>query len=139
MVVAYLASCALVKKQPTCKYSGIYEIDENGEDVFYYNDKTSSKKINPVPLVEFKDFEVVKKKKDDYGITSVFFKINDEKSGVFEKFTEENIGKEVVFIVNDEVYFSPVIREKISGGEINLTGIEEKEIDKIVKHFKSIK
>ncbi len=41
---------------------------------------------------------------------------------IFERITEENVGKRLAIILDGNVYSAPVIREKISGGKASITG-----------------
>ncbi len=47
----------------------------------------------------------------------------DEEGGdLFEKITEENVGKSIAIYIDEEIISSPVVQEKISGGSAQITG-----------------
>jgi len=52
----------------------------------------------------------------------VWLKFDSRGAKLFERITEENVGKRLAIILDDVVRSAPVIREKISGGEAQITG-----------------
>ncbi len=52
----------------------------------------------------------------------VWLQFNSRGAKIFEQITKENVGKRLAIILDDVVRSAPVIREKISGGEAQITG-----------------
>ncbi len=52
----------------------------------------------------------------------VWLKFDSRGAKLFERITEENVGKRLAIILDEVVRSAPVIREKISGGEAQITG-----------------
>lgn len=53
---------------------------------------------------------------------SVSLEFNDEGKKLFEKITEVNIGKPLAIFLDGQPISSPIVREKISGGQAQITG-----------------
>lgn len=53
-----------------------------------------------------------------------YVSINFDKKGarIFERITEENVGKRLAIVLDQNVYSAPVIQEKIAGGQARITG-----------------
>lgn len=58
----------------------------------------------------------------EYGIPYVSMSFNKIGGKVFAQITEENVGKRLAIVLDDNVYSAPVIREKIEGGRAQITG-----------------
>lgn len=52
----------------------------------------------------------------------VSLEFNEEGTQIFEKITEENIGKELAIFLDGELISNPVIQQKISGGSAQING-----------------
>jgi protein-export membrane protein SecD len=52
----------------------------------------------------------------------VSIEFNEEGARIFEKVTEENIGKELAIFLDGELISNPVIQQKISGGSAQING-----------------
>ncbi|MBU2620768.1 MAG: hypothetical protein KKD92_00420 [Proteobacteria bacterium] len=52
----------------------------------------------------------------------VALEFNSEGAKIFEKVTAENVGKRLAIVVDDTAYSAPVIRERITGGNVSITG-----------------
>jgi len=52
----------------------------------------------------------------------VWIQFNDRGAKIFEAITAVNVGKRLAIVLDDVVRSAPVIREKISGGEAQITG-----------------
>jgi len=52
----------------------------------------------------------------------VSIKFDPVGSKIFEEVTAENVNKRLAIVLDDNVYSAPVIREKISGGEAQISG-----------------
>jgi len=58
----------------------------------------------------------------DFNEPYVWVQFNDRGAKVFEAITSVNIGRRLAIVLDDVVRSAPVIREKISGGEAQITG-----------------
>jgi preprotein translocase subunit SecD len=52
----------------------------------------------------------------------VLIKFDSAGSKLFDQITAENVGKRLAIVLDDNVYSAPVIRERISGGEAQISG-----------------
>ncbi len=52
----------------------------------------------------------------------VSLEFNEEGAKIFEKLTEENVGKRLAIYIDDQLISAPVVQEKISGGKAQITG-----------------
>ncbi|MCD6490026.1 MAG: protein translocase subunit SecD [Thermodesulfobacterium sp.] len=52
----------------------------------------------------------------------VWIQFDSRGAKIFERITEENVGRRLAIVLDDVVRSAPVIREKISGGEAQITG-----------------
>ncbi len=65
---------------------------------------------------------------DQFGRAVVNFTLNDEGSKLFEKITEENIGKKISIYLDEELLTDPRVREKISRNSgVQVTGYDSLE------------
>lgn len=68
----------------------------------------------------------------------VSLEFNDEGAKMFEKMTEENIGKSIAIYLDAGPISVPVVREKISGGKAQITGkFTPKEAKELVRRLNS--
>ncbi|MGZ3580076.1 MAG: protein translocase subunit SecD [Syntrophales bacterium] len=59
---------------------------------------------------------------DRFGEPYVAIKFNTQGAKVFDRITGENVKKRLAIILDGSVYSAPVIQERISGGEAQITG-----------------
>jgi len=60
---------------------------------------------------------------DQYsGVSQVGLDFDDEGSDLFEKITEENIGKRIAIFLDGSIISAPTVQQKISGGKAVITG-----------------
>lgn len=52
----------------------------------------------------------------------VWIQFDSRGAKIFERITEENVGKRLAIVLDERVRSAPVIKEKISGGEAQITG-----------------
>lgn len=52
----------------------------------------------------------------------IAIEFNDEGAKIFEEVTGRNVGKLLAIYIDDQLYSSPVVQEKISGGRAQITG-----------------
>lgn len=71
------------------------------------------------------------------GSPEIFLEFDDEGAALFEAITERNIGKQVAIYVNDEIISAPVVNERISGGQAQISGqFTIKDAQRLVARFK---
>ena len=126
-------------KKEEFKFNGIYKLKEGGLEYFHYNDSSQVYHIDPVPVIKVKDFVKVKKQKNEYNMIELYIRIDDKYVEKFADITTENIGKPLIFILNDKLVAAPIVQTEISGGVVVLTGIDENLIDEIIKTQKQLK
>lgn len=56
------------------------------------------------------------------GKVTVNFSLNNEGSEKFDKISSENIGKRIAIVIDNVVLSAPLIRERISGGAVEISG-----------------
>ncbi|MFP4107806.1 MAG: protein translocase subunit SecD [Desulfonatronovibrio sp.] len=59
---------------------------------------------------------------DQYNQPYVSIRFDNQGSRIFERITSENIQKRLAIVLDGNVYSTPVIQEKISGGQASVTG-----------------
>jgi len=70
------------------------------------------------------------------GAREVSISFNDEGAAIFERLTEENVGKPVGIFLDGQSISTPVVREKISGGSAVITGnFSSEEARELVARF----
>lgn len=53
---------------------------------------------------------------------NVIFELDAEGTEIFDKFTNENVKKQLAVVLDDNVKFQATIKERISGGSVNVAG-----------------
>lgn len=145
-VIILFSSCSLFQKRTDTaqlekyRFNGIYHAIESGFEYSLYVDSTEVYYIDTVAIVEFSDFEEVKKKKNkDIDGYELLITLNEEGKEKFAIATKEYIGDIFTIILQDKMISAPKVMSEISGGEILLTGADEETIDEIVEYFKKAK
>lgn len=59
---------------------------------------------------------------DQFGKAGVSIKFNAEGAKLFDEATAVNIGKQIAIVLDDVVVSAPVVQQRISGGEAQITG-----------------
>ena len=59
---------------------------------------------------------------DEFGTQAIKFSLNADGAAKFARATGENVGRQLAIILDNTVTSAPSIRERISGGEANITG-----------------
>jgi len=59
---------------------------------------------------------------DQFGKPEVAFTLSSEGAKKFAKITEENVGKRMAIVLDKKILSMPVIRERIPGGQVRITG-----------------
>ena len=59
---------------------------------------------------------------DQFGKAAVSLKFNPEGAKLFDEATAANVGKQIAIILDDVVISAPVVQQRISGGEAQITG-----------------
>jgi len=58
-------------------------------------------------------------------------KLKEAAASEFEKITEDNVGKKIAMIINNEVILNAVIRDPITSGMITVSGETEEKIKEL--------
>ncbi len=102
-----------------------------GSAVYYgtqYNRQTGQRVRNPYLLKEKAVLtgdaleNAVVKISDRFGEPYVALKFNAQGARDFDRITAENVKKRLAIVLDDVVHSAPVIQERISGGEAQITG-----------------
>jgi len=59
---------------------------------------------------------------DEFGMQAIKFSLNADGAAKFARATGENVGRQLAIILDNTVTSAPSIRERIAGGEANITG-----------------
>lgn len=59
---------------------------------------------------------------DQFGKAAVSLKFNKDGAKLFDEATAVNIGKQIAIVLDDAVISAPVVQQRISGGEAQITG-----------------
>lgn len=137
-LLLFAFSCVhLTYGQDRASFNGIYQTSVNGVEFKLYDDSTKSFKADKKPIVSFSDFKKVKIKKSPHDRTSMLFiKLNKTGKEKFSKATKQNIRKHLLIIFKGKLLSAPVVIESITGGEIQVSGIEKSICKEIVKAYK---
>ncbi len=99
-----------------------------GDEILYEKDRKTGKDIIPYLLkkqaVLTGDSLTLAEVRIDREYNEPYVGIGFDREGarIFRQITEENVGKRLAIVLDNNVYSAPVIREKISGGEAQITG-----------------
>lgn len=88
------------------------------------NDRAGNERyylLGPV-LIGGKDLVDAKPQYDSLGRIGVSLKFNSDGAKAFEAATAENVGKQIAIVLDGITVSAPVVQEKISGGEAQITG-----------------
>ena len=105
-------------------------IPQDSEFYFYVEKDRETKKIIKRGIILKKQTLLTGKYIEDAGVQIdpqfnepyVWLKFNSKGAKIFEQITKENVGKRLAIVLDDVVRSAPVIKEKISGGEAQITG-----------------
>jgi preprotein translocase subunit SecD len=103
------------------------------DDIILYGkkiDKATGQIVSSIPYVLKKDavltgdylVEAEVRISSQFNEPYVSIKFDPAGSKIFEEITAENVNKRMAIVLDDNVYSAPVIREKIVGGEAQITG-----------------
>jgi len=77
--------------------------------------------LGPV-LVGGKDLTDARTGYDNFGRPVVSLKFNKEGAGLFDRATAANVGKQIAILLDGMVVSAPVVQERISGGQAQISG-----------------
>jgi hypothetical protein len=103
--------------------TGIYNIENSLVTGMYgINPKNLDRNmINKTPFINIKNF-----KKLEYDKNSILITLDEEGKRILYDTTSKYVNETVVFIINDNVVFTPIVKGAISVGKLGLPG-ENKE------------
>ncbi len=99
-----------------------------GDEILYEKDRKTGKDISPYLLkkqaVLTGDSLTLAEVRIDREYNEPYVGIAFDREGarIFRQITGENVGKRLAIVLDNNVYSAPVIRDKISGGEAQITG-----------------
>lgn len=80
----------------------------------------------------------IKLDKNDSKNPSILIKFNEQGAKFWQKMTAENINKAIAIVMDQQVYYAPVVKSEIKGGNCSLTGkFSEKEVKVFVSLVKN--
>ena len=119
------------------KFNGIYKTSETGINYTFYNDSTTSLKIDTIPVVSsFEFMEVKKKYNKQFRQYELYINLTKKGSKTFAEVTKANIGKPLAIIINDKLLAAPIIQIEITDGKLMVTGLDKALVMEIVGYFK---
>ena len=82
------------------------------------------------PIVSLRDVKSAKVGKDALGKKTLAIELKDAAATLLEEQTQRSVGQKLAFVIRGKVVKAPAIKEKISGGRLNisLAGIPEGEL-----------
>jgi len=103
------------------------------DDIILYGkkiDKVTGQIVSTIPYVLKKDavltgdylLEAEVRISSQFNEPYVSIKFDPAGSKIFEEITAENVNKRMAIVLDDNVYSAPVIRERIAGGEAQISG-----------------
>ncbi len=106
-------------------------VPEDSQLLFEKQTDPATGRINKTPMVVKKRAlltgDTIKSAKVSFGAkggagTYVSLSFNPQGTKVFDRITAENVKKKLAIVLDDTIYSAPVINERISGGEAQITG-----------------
>lgn len=128
-----------VVKVDTQKYKyadGLYELSETYKQNYKYSEPISLNIIDSLPAISFSEVKTLKKKNLRRKPPCLEIKLNKEASVKFKELTRQNIGLPLPIVFQDQIVSAPIVQMVIETGDIMVTGIDEKLIDKIIGSYK---
>ncbi|MES2379601.1 MAG: hypothetical protein V4538_01080 [Bacteroidota bacterium] len=120
------------------KIGGLYEINENGKQLNFYNSDEIFK-LDTVTYISFVYFDRITRVQSDFdqGVYSLDFKLNDSGTLKFKEMTERNTGKQICFVIGDKVMSAPTILGSIPNGRGTVTVTDNKVIDQMIEYLEN--
>ncbi len=128
LIVLFL-NCRNIYSQINTPKLGLYiedNINKSSLKLSYLNEDYL---FNPTPIIKIsyiKKVKLIKSKTRPY--KQIQFEFNEEGTKIWEDVTEKNIGNQVGFIFENELYFIAKITSKIKSGKVSF-GSDDKNFD----------
>lgn len=116
------------------KVGGLYEISETGK-AFIMSDGSDTLLLDTASFIPFDQFKFIQKEYDQFGRDAIGFTLNDEGAKVFEKMTERNVGKQLCFVVREEIIWAPMVQSPIPGGRLTVSMSDSVQIRRTYKYL----
>lgn len=125
--------------QSAAKMNGFYLPKIGGVELSYYNDSSKTMKISrdvSLPISEIKEIQIIKDGKN----SSINIHFTPKGLELMNKISTDNIGRELIFVVNDKIIVSPTFFIIIKENPISIkfSHEEEKVFEIIEKAFPDI-
>jgi preprotein translocase subunit SecD len=138
-----LANSALKAQNALLQCDGIYQTSNNGVKVIQRVEANNQGEGEPsyfivdsIPVVCISDFKTVKRTlQKGSRKPSLYIKLKDEVKDKFTNATTLNTRKPLPFIFENKVIAAPIVIFPIESGEIEISGLDEDLINRIVKKF----
>jgi preprotein translocase subunit SecD len=103
--------------------------DEKSNDVLYLktqdrykNNKLLEVRLERKPIIDGKFLKTAYANISQKGVVTVHFSLNKEGAEIFSNATGQNIGKKMAIVIDNEILSIPLIKEKIPGGSVEISG-----------------
>lgn len=137
LLIVFIAFVACEQTKTNTTFNGVYQTSPNGKKFTMHNDSSQSLQVEETAIVSFSDFEAMTMRSSAAsGKPNLYIKMTPEGRKKFALATQENIDKPLAIIFNDQLFSAPVVREKITTGELQISGIDKKSYEKIMAAFK---
>lgn len=112
--------------------NGIFQTSNQGITLPFYNDNDKSLNIDKSENITFDDFKKVTTKSTQYGKV-ILIKLSKKGTAMLAKMTQQNMQKPLVIVFKGKILSAPIVHETIKGGRLEISGIDKKTIDDILK------
>ncbi len=92
---------------------------ENANSLSLYTLKIDPDK--PI-VIDGKTIKEIKVEKTDEKYTQVYIQFSENGAGLWAKMTHDNMNRSIAILMDQQVYFTPVVKSEIKGGNCVLTG-----------------
>ena len=112
--------------------NGIFQTSTQGITLPFYNDNGKSLSVDKSEKITFDDFKKVTTKSTQYGKV-MLIKLNKKGKAMLAKMTQQNLQKPLVIVFQGKILSAPIVQETIKGGRLEISGIDEKTINDMLK------
>lgn len=139
VVIPIFTSCA-EKVDPISlnseKQGGLYEINETGKELTFYN-RSEKLKVDTTSVISFKNFDQLQSGNPPMdGIALLIIKLDETGTSKLKEMTKRNIKKQLCLVIEDKIVAAPQVSEVISNGQIELL-IAKKDFEYLAASFEN--
>jgi preprotein translocase subunit SecD len=114
------------------KLNGIFQTSSQGITLPFYNNNDKSLTIDNAESITFDDFKKVTTRSTQYGKV-ILINLNKKGKAMLAKMTKQNLQKPLVIVFRGKILSAPIVHEAITGGRLEISGIDKKTISDILK------